>query len=127
MRILIDLACTQNGDAEQHTDTDSEAELDDTSHQGPSCSEEDDEDLERRHKLRSGNGDVNQFVGEENWLNKAAAPNIPENSQRTYFLFCFQDILRLIIQKTNHYMQQDVQARHSTLPANKHEEPVCIS
>jgi hypothetical protein len=122
MRILIDLACAQDDDdddddeGEQHADTGSEAEFDDTSLQGPSFFKEDDENMEWRHKLPSDKGDVHQFVGEENWLNKAAAPNIPENSQRIRFLLHFQNILQLIIQKTNRYMQQDAQTIKTDIP-----------
>jgi hypothetical protein len=48
-------------------------------------------------------------VEEQNGLNKAAAPNIPGNSQRPYFLLYFHSILRLIVQMTNNYIQQDAQ------------------
>jgi hypothetical protein len=47
-------------------------------------------------------------VGEQNGLNKTAAPNLTENSQPCdFFLMYFQTILAVIVQEIYQYMQQD--------------------
>jgi hypothetical protein len=78
--LLINLACAQDDVEEQYADSESEEELGDTALQDPSSAEEN-EDLECHHHLPSDKADVHQFVGEQNGLNKAAAPIITENSQ----------------------------------------------
>jgi hypothetical protein len=51
-------------------------------------------------------------VGEQNGLNKTAAPSATESSQpREIFLPNFQTILVMIIQETNWYVQRGAQAR----------------
>jgi hypothetical protein len=52
-------------------------------------------------------------VGEQNGLNKTAAPNISENSQAfDFFLLYFQTIPAVTVQETSRYMQQNAQARN---------------
>jgi hypothetical protein len=88
---------------EQYADIDSEGELVDTTLQDPSSAEEENvEDLECHHQLLSDKADVHQFVGEQNGLNKAAAPTITENSQPCeLFLLYFQTILAAVVQETS--------------------------
>jgi hypothetical protein len=78
-RLFVYLACAQDDVEEQYADINSEEELEDIKLQDPSSAEENEEDLEWHHQLPSDKADVHQFVGEQNGLNKAAAPTITEN------------------------------------------------
>jgi hypothetical protein len=73
--------------------------------------------------------DVHQFVGEQNGLNKTAAPSINEKSQpHDFFLLYFETILAVIVQETNQYMQHDAQAKNKLdISANKYKGSVHIS
>jgi hypothetical protein len=98
---------------EQYADIDSEEEPGDTTLQHPLSAEQKDEDLGWCHQFPSAKADVHQFLGEQNGLNKIAAPNITENSQPSeFFLLYFQIILAVTVQETNQYMQQHAQARN---------------
>jgi hypothetical protein len=103
MCLLVDLASAQDDVEEQYADIDSEEELEDTTLQDPSSAEEEnEEDFECHLKLSSDKADVHQFVGEQNGLNKAAAPSITENSQPCeLFLLYFQTNVAVIVQETN--------------------------
>jgi hypothetical protein len=73
------------------------------------------ENLEWCHKFPSDKEAVHMFVGEQNRLNKTAAPNISENSQALdLFLLNLQTILAVTEQETNCYMQQDAKARNKS-------------
>jgi hypothetical protein len=101
VHLLVDLACAQDYVEEKYADINSEEELEDITLQDPSSAEEND-DLEWCHHLPSDKSDVRQFVGEQNGLNKTAAPNITENSQpRDFFFLYFYTILTVIVQETN--------------------------
>lgn len=117
----------------QYVDIDSEEELVDTTLQYPLSAEgKNVEDFECHHQHPSDKADVHKFVGEQKGLNRAAAPSITENLQPCeLFLLYFKTVLRVIVQETNRYVQQDAQARnkirYSTFSANKHEGSVRIS
>jgi hypothetical protein len=87
---------------------DSEQEIGDILLHDPVSSEESEKNLECGCKLPSDETDLHQFVKEQNGLNKTAAHDNYENSQPlNLFLLYFEIILKVTLEETNHYMQQD--------------------
>jgi hypothetical protein len=74
------------------------------------------EDADWKGKLPADRAQVHTFIGEQNGLDKEAAPDITnEATPGDYFMLFFCTVLPIILLQTNHYMDQVFAAKDKTL------------
>jgi hypothetical protein len=105
---------------EIYADTDSEQEENDSVLQDSEDDDTLDDDLEDddwRGKLLTDRAPLHAFQGEQNGLNRLAAPSITDESKPgDYFMLFFRQILPLLLLETNRYMEQVFTAKGKTRP-----------
>jgi hypothetical protein len=120
-RVSVDLALIEEDViGENYADTDSDEEQNDSRLQDPeddNTVDDDNEGADWRGKLPTDRAPLHEFLGEQNGLNKLAAPNITNDSKpEDYFMLFFRLILPIVLLETNRYMEQVSTAKGKALP-----------